>query len=666
MGGAPETLPILSNAAQVHALSPEEAARGYPVRLQGVVTFCNQERDLLFIQTASRGIYIYSEDRTQKPIIETGQILTVEGFSHPGEFSPIVRATRLQIVGKGPLPEPRRVSFERMITGQEAGQWIEVDGIVRSVTEAPATGMLTIEMATGGGRLRSLVRDFNQESDYAHDLVDAKVRIRGVCTTMFNQSRQLFNVQLLVPSMAELFVDESPPEPLTIPVSTASSLMRFAPEGAYGRRVRVQGVVTFQQTGRSLFIRDETQALLVETAEVMVVQPGDRVDVLGFPARGEWTPVLRDATFRKVGTTLPPLPLPLTVEQVLKGTHNGDLIQLEAAVLDRVLHPTEEILVLQSGNLIFNAQLEKSTGKENLALFSKGSRVRLAGICQVHLGNQRWPQTFHLILRSPADIIVVKESPWWTLQRVFWILGALTAVFLAAIIWVIALRGRVAAQTAIIRGKIQREAVLEERTRLAREFHDTLEQKLSGIGLQIESATDMLYEVPAVASQCLATAGSMIRYTQSEARRSVWDLRSHALENGDLGAAISETIGTVRNSSSAQIQMSITGICRRLPVQIENDLLRVAQEALSNALRHAQAKSIQVELHYRDKDVHLQIGDDGQGFNAIDSNSIKAGHFGLLGMHERANKLGGKLSIASAPGAGTTIELTVALDKSQM
>src|SRR5262249_49937826 len=163
----------------------------------------------------------------------------------------------------------------------------------------------------------------------------------------------------------------------------------------------------------------------------------------------------------------------------------------------------------------------------------------------------------------------------------------------------------------------QREAILEERTRIAREFHDTLEQALVGIGMQLEAARSLLSTCPAPSGplDILDTARSMVRHSHEEARRSVWNLRTYALERGDLPAALSEMKGQVRNGSPVQIDLEVSGAPCPLPRRIEAHLLRIGQEATTNAIKHAQCKTIRLALRYAPQLIRLSIEDDGLGFD---------------------------------------------------
>ena len=329
-----EALPLLTTTAQVHALSAQEARRGYPVQLRAVVTFYDQDHfNTCFVHDATGGISVMS---TVRPFqLEIGNIVELHGFSDPGQFAPTIRDVDFVYLGHGALPEPRRAAFEDLATGHEDGQWVEVAGIVRSIREDKPGKRLVIELATGGGRLMARVRDYDPLANYER-LIDARVRIRGNCAQLFNQKGQMFKVRLLVPAMAQVLVDEpAPEEPFAVPVRSIVSLLQFAPGGAYGRRVRVQGIVSFQQPDRALFIRDETQSLLVETESPGALQAGDHVDVVGFPAMGEWTPILEDASFRKLGSaSSAPKPIPITAESALSGAHDWDLVELEGTLLD--------------------------------------------------------------------------------------------------------------------------------------------------------------------------------------------------------------------------------------------------------------------------------------------------------------------------------------------
>ena len=201
------------------------------------------------------------------------------------------------------------------------------------------------------------------------------------------------------------------------------------------------------------------------------------------------------------------------------------------------------------------------------------------------------------------------------------------------------------------------KAVLEERNRLAREIHDTLAQSFTGVSLQLEAAKGILNRNPAEAKLHVDRAGNLARRGLSEARRSVRALRSQALETDTLPIALQAALKEMTQDSHIQAQFHLTGTPYALLEDIQTNLLRIGQEAITNALRHAQADTINLMLQFAHDYVSLTITDDGQGCEIASFNEVEG--FGLLGMRERTMRFGGKFYFTSAPGKGTVIEAVI-------
>lgn len=200
----------------------------------------------------------------------------------------------------------------------------------------------------------------------------------------------------------------------------------------------------------------------------------------------------------------------------------------------------------------------------------------------------------------------------------------------------------------------------EERSRLAREIHDTLAQGLAGITLQLETA-DALLESGAGVGQIrsmVLSALALARSNLEEARRSVLDLRAAPLEGRSLAEALEELAATYTARGNLKVEFHLTGGPRPLPLRLEVGLYRIAQEALANAERHANASRAVLSLTMLPEKLHLSVGDDGQGFNP---QQVPEGRFGLKGLNERARLLGGWLAIESSPGKGSKIKVTIPL-----
>lgn len=196
-------------------------------------------------------------------------------------------------------------------------------------------------------------------------------------------------------------------------------------------------------------------------------------------------------------------------------------------------------------------------------------------------------------------------------------------------------------------------AILEERNRLAREMHDTLAQGFTGIMMQLEVVAALLPESARQAREHLALAHDLARDSLAEARRSVQALRPTTLEQADLAAALARLAEETTAATPVNVTLHIQGARRPLPDEMERQLFRIGQEALTNALRHAQATRMDIDLEFRTNQVRLRIWDNGKGFEV--EKAASGSTLGLLGMRERAVQAGGELGIESHPGRGTTV-----------
>jgi signal transduction histidine kinase len=200
-------------------------------------------------------------------------------------------------------------------------------------------------------------------------------------------------------------------------------------------------------------------------------------------------------------------------------------------------------------------------------------------------------------------------------------------------------------------------ATLAERDRLACEIHDSLQQGLSGLILQLD-ATLKLGSLSADVRSRLTVARNMVSFTRHEVQHTVWDLESPLLEGADLETALIQ-ITRLISPGTVTIRIETVGEPFPLTSTIKHHLLRMAQEAITNAVRHAAAQTISVRIEFRAQEVTLSIADDGRGFDPAAALANGLGHFGLRGLRGRAGKIAGEVRIDSAPGRGSSISVTV-------
>jgi signal transduction histidine kinase len=654
---AAKSLPILTHADQVRRLSPEEAALGYPVLIRGVITMDAPAPDF-FVQDATAGIYVEGSV-SPKYLHLLSQFVEVEGVTGPGKFAPVIRETKFRVLGEGVLPKPQLFPFSELANGQQDSQWAQVRGIVRSAAvdrtswREPA---LAMRIASEGGEFHVRV-PIAREQDFS-SWVDSEVRIEGVCGSLYNTNRQLTGILFYVPRLSFIKVEAPASE---VPLS---ALLRFSPAEGTRHRVRVRGVVGYQQLGKALFLQSQGKGLRVLTQQSTPLEIGDLVEVLGFPAMGDSAPMIEDAAFHRLGHENVQQPLKLDLAAPWE-QFDGMVVTTDAKLLNRQAQPDGLRLMLQHGDMFFDADVAAGAAAERMLSIPLNSEVQLTGICLVRSGGL-WqiPQSFRMLLRQPQDVVVLKTPSWWNTRHTLWVLGITGGVLMAVLVWVVVLGRRLREQMSVIRQKRHSSAVLEERNRIARELHDTLEQELAGITMQLDLAVDCFQQAPGVAQHALETARDMSRHSMVEARRSVWDLRCQLLENGDLVSALTQIVEPLVPREQTKADFKIQGSPVRLPAPVEMNLLRIGQEAVANAVKHGGARHVSIELRFEPASVCLTVRDDGEGFAAAQPSPT--GHFGLLDMRERAQSMGSHLKVESEPGHGTRIAVEVPLHPSEV
>ena len=644
-------LPTLTRIEEIRRLSPEEASKGYPVRVRGVITMDAPAPDFM-IQDETAGIYVEGNTRLGLPH-HLQEIIELEGKTGPGKFAPVIVETALHTLGTGKLPNAQLLPFSEIADGQRDSQWVKVRGIVRSASVDRTSWQemaLALRVASEGGDLNVRV-PINQVQDFS-SWIDREILIEGVCGSLYNINRQLTGILFYVPRLEFITLETRAPE---VPLS---GLLRFSLDENARHRVRVRGIVELQLPGSALFLQGQSKGLRVLTSQDTPVEIGDELEVIGFPATGESAPILEDAAFHRLTHAAAPLPVKLDLDQPWE-QYDGALVSTDAKLLNRAARLDGLRLLLQHGDTIFEATLPAGIAADGLMSVPLNSEVRVAGVCLVRSGGLwKIPESLRLLLRSPRDVVVTRKPSWWSLRHALWLLGIACGILLIVMAWIFVLRRRLREQMETIRQKLRSGAVLEERNRIARELHDTLEQELAGITLQLDLAVDCFEGAPRVAQQAVETARDMSRHSMVEARRSVWDLRCQLLEQGDLVSALAQIVQPLSPRDGGRIEVNIEGGPVRLPGPIEMNLLRIGQEAVGNAVKHGRARTVSIQLRYAASSVRLTISDDGTGFESDQPG--RAGHFGIQDMRERALSMGSSLNIESRPSQGTVISVEVA------
>ena len=684
------------------SLSAEQASQGIEVYVKGVVTTAEPDwNGQFYVQDSSGGIFVNNLDGHHP---EPGDQVEVSGISGLGPFAPIIIRPHWTKTGTAPLPTAKPVTVEQLMAGVEACQRVEISGTVRAVQIL--NSRLAIDLASGGYRVHILTKippGIDPQS-----LVAAKVRVRGTAVTKFNASlRQFISVSVYVPDLADFIVEKSElKNPLNEPVIPLNSIAQYSRNLHPGNRVHVKGTVIYQRPGIDLFLEDETGGLQLETSQPDTFDPGEVVEAVGFPEVENFLPILKDAYVRETGEPSEEIqPQTATIRGIQAGLHHADFISIKGKVINRIvrevpIHGTkpsqiEIVLMLQSTNSVFTAELATAQKNSDLLSIPIGSVVEVSGVCLTEIGDDGKVASFKILLPTARDIRVMQRPSWFTAQHLLICFAAVFSILFVISSWAIMVARKNSALNILIREKeyaqaelqqahdmleqrviertaelkfhitareeseVRFKAILGERTRLAQELHDTLEQTLTGIALQLDTAVMLSQKNPSAANQPLELARNLIRQSQVELRGSVWDLRSRALEQFDLAGALQSSSQQITRGTNIQVEVETRGKVRTLPEFVEENLLRISQEALTNVIKHAHASLVKIELEFGPETVVLQTTDNGQGFTVENCVGARDGHFGLLGMSERAKRLGGHVVVTSTPGTGTVIRVEI-------
>jgi signal transduction histidine kinase len=446
MPGASNNRPEITRFSEISKMRPEEASKGYPVRLKGTVTYADPDWGNCFIQDKSGAMYVELNQRD----VTAGQWVEVTGQTSPGGFAPEVVNSSIHILAATNLPAPVDVDLEDLANGHLDSHWVRLEGVVRRVTEQ--WGHATLTLTTPKGRFTAIVLKSNDQRLPAN-LIDALVSIQGACTSETNARGQLTGVNLRVPAIEQIKILEPvPADPFAVQAAAISSVAMFNPDRLAGRRVKISGAVTLVLAGRGFYVQDDSGGIRVNSTETNGLHIGDSVNVLGFPSMGDFSPYLEEATFQHAGPASTPKPPLVTAENILlRGTDDASLVQIDAHLVQSVPRSAHPRLELQSGPIIFTAVLAPQPGGGGIPAFPIGSLLRLTGVCSIQGGEAHQPESFRLLVARSQDIALLSTPPWWTMQHALWLVGGLALGALLAWGWSRSLRRLVRAQTDVIR-----------------------------------------------------------------------------------------------------------------------------------------------------------------------------------------------------------------------
>ena len=455
-----QALRTLTTAHEAHDISLEEAARGFPVSIRGVVVYYDPYVDprhaALFVHDSTGSIFLPLPSHPILPL-KAGTLVEVTGVSGTGDYAPVILKGHVKVIGTSQVPKTApQPTMAELLAGSEDGQWVEMAGIVHSVHLMPMN--VTLDVSTRGG---SIIATGPREAAEDYDsLVDAKVQIRGSAVPVFNGYRQMVGARILFSSLHEVKVVEPPPlDPYAMPSIPVAQLLWFSPGVVLRHRAHIRGRVTLHWPGRMLCIQEGSNGLCMENQKLDKVQIGQLVDVVGFPTIIDFKPTLENASFRVAGEGSPLAATPVSIQQAFRGSLDRELVQIEGELIGEDRAAGDLTLLLRSGDFVFSALVPKENGVARMPAWKEGSLIRVTGICSVRMDPNTTgqgsgavqPGSVDILLRSLDDVAVMHTPSWWTSSHTLAVLSIVGAFACASFAWIFVLRRRVEQQTQAIR-----------------------------------------------------------------------------------------------------------------------------------------------------------------------------------------------------------------------
>jgi diguanylate cyclase (GGDEF)-like protein len=441
----------LTTLRAIKALTNEEAGKEFPVAFEATVTYFRGYENYMFVQDEDVPIFVRIP---MNPLFAPGDRVLVTGKTE-ASFQPYVLADSVALRRHGALPKPVPVEFNELIRGLYDSRLVTVRAQVRSadLVLSPMAPVQSsrLELQTEGGQIEA--RTDSTDSEGLENLLDAQVEVTGIAAGLFDDKMQETGIVLFVSALANVkILKRADSSPWSHPVTPMDRILVDYHTINLTPRVRVHGIITYYQSNSAVVLQDGSKSLWIATHTREPLQIGDQADATGFPEAHGRLLTLSDGEIQDSHTFTPVTPQLATWHQLAfwspsaPSGHQNDLVSIEGEVVTDVREASQDEYVLASDGRLFTAIYHHPLGPGALAPMMEiplGSKVRVTGICTVAESSTINPGTevpFNILMRSPADIIVIEGAPWWTATHALWVIILLILVILGMSGWLAVVR----------------------------------------------------------------------------------------------------------------------------------------------------------------------------------------------------------------------------------
>ena len=584
---------------------------------------------------------------------------------------------RAEFIRHGEATPPSEISIHDFLSGHHLFKFIRLQGVMCNIfrDEIDANYIYFI-IESGDERVFAVLCSDADVAEVSKNLLGAKVSVTGCCSRD-TDSRTYCDCYVELASLDSIAVlEHGKDDPFAAKDISDTATLTPKAITVLGRRCARGKVLATWSKDKILLKTEKDWPVIVRLSGGPLPPVGEWIEASGYPDTNLYNINLMQSVWRKSApgpcSDLPPAtiaPSQLKTDSAGRPCLNAHMhakpVTMQGTVR-RIWQGRDGETVFALDDATHSVDVACGAGV-SLAKIAEESKVQVTGICimeaEAWRPNSIIPKItdISVVVSDAKDVKVIEGPPWWTPGRLICAIVALTAVLLVIMAWNMTLRMLVARRSRqLLKSEIAKadaQLRINERTRLAAELHDSVAQDLSGVSLQIDAAARLVDGDRDRLAKRLELASIALKSCRVELRNCLWELRNQALDEPDMKSAIAHSLSPYISDAHLAVRFDV----RRSSISdnTAHAILRIIRELVSNAINHGKARNVKIAGSIDGRHILFSVRDDGCGFDPAQAPGMRQGHFGLSGIRERIRKFNGTIDIASSPGDGTKISISL-------
>ena len=681
---------VLTNFSAIAHCKPADIAGAQVDAVVRVISTCSKERNTdpaILVDDPYAGMIILDSIAGSRTVdVDAGDLIRVRGILSRIEPTRSLFATSIDIVSKTTVPNPVPASADMILNGDCDNKLISLCGRVHDTTRDDIDpNFYFLVLDCNGKYVYTYFSSAIDRTESCKQLVNAQVRIRGICRYSIGLWRKLAGRTVNIREFAEISVLRKPDNAFdTQDLDCFRTAIDPTELSALGRR-RITGRVlaASRRTPMILSAPDGNIINVKLSSTDIIPRHNDIIDAVGNVATDLYRMWLLNAQWRKSETELSPARAakvhPVTSKTILcdesrrprvNMSYHGQTISLDGTVISMPADPNETTVVLIHDDYA-DIPIDVTSAPSILGNISVGCKIRVVGTCSINtelwhpLSNFPRAQGFTVVPRSQSDVTVISKPSWWTPKRLVCVIIALCVLLSAFLAWIRILNKIIYRRSRqLLKEEVARASAdlrVDERTRLATELHDSVSQNLAALACHLSAIGKTVTTVPDKAIALLQVAENLLQSCRTDLRHCLYDLRSDLLDLSDFSEAIRQTLYRVSGEATVLVRFHVSRA--RMHDPTAHTILCIVRELASNAVTHGHATQVKVAGSIDKDRLLFSVKDNGTGFDPSAAKGFSEGHFGLDGIRNRVRKLDGTFTIHSKYGHGARAIVSIPLKR---